>query len=71
MNTPFYGEGAAFRDMAGQIRRGYDVECSSCGKFCDTGCGPCEVPFQLHDYGSRGCSEATGELIAKRHLGVL
>lgn len=39
---PFYGEGAAFRDMAGQIRRGYDVECPRCGEFCDTGSGPCK-----------------------------
>lgn len=26
---------------ASQVRRGYDVECDRCGKFCDTGPGPC------------------------------
>lgn len=34
---------------ASQVRRGYDVECDRCGKFCDTGPGPCqqvgEVPL--------------------------
>lgn len=27
---------------ASQVRRGYDVECDRCGKFCDTGPGPCQ-----------------------------
>lgn len=27
---------------ASQVRRGYDVECDRCGKFCDEGPGPCQ-----------------------------
>lgn len=28
---------------ASQVRRGYDVECNRCGKFCDEGPGPCQL----------------------------
>jgi len=40
-SSRYYGEGAAFRDTAAMIRRGYDVECQICGQWCDTGNGPC------------------------------
>ncbi|MCO7468881.1 hypothetical protein NJG16_02230 [Stenotrophomonas maltophilia] len=36
---------------ASQVRRGYDVECGRCGKFCDEGPGPCQ-PAQAVDFGA-------------------
>ncbi len=35
---------------ASQVRRGYDVECDRCGKFCDEGPGPCQPVGQIVGY---------------------
>jgi len=45
---PSKGDGVSdlsgYLSAASQVRRGYDVECSHCGGFCDDGQGPCEQP---------------------------
>lgn len=42
---------------ASQVRRGYDVACDRCGKFCDAGFGPCQQAGEVQG-GARAQFEA-------------
>lgn len=39
---PMRSDLSGYAVAASQVRRGYDVECDRCGKFCDEGPGPCQ-----------------------------
>lgn len=56
---------------ASQVRRGYDVECDRCGKFCDEGPGPCQPvgepeiwvsPGQLEEHKRRPAGQGSNYL---------
>ncbi|HFF3759560.1 TPA: hypothetical protein ACGCNR_001544 [Stenotrophomonas maltophilia] len=42
VGEPMRSDLSGYAVTASQVRRGYDVECDRCGKFCDEGPGPCQ-----------------------------
>jgi len=42
VEQPMRSDLSGYVVAAAQVRRGYDVECTYCGKFCDAGPGPCQ-----------------------------
>lgn len=48
IGAPVVSDLSGYAVAASQVRRGYDVECDRCGKFCDEGPGPCQ-PAQAVD----------------------
>ncbi|WP_423176287.1 MULTISPECIES: hypothetical protein [unclassified Stenotrophomonas maltophilia group] len=50
VGEPVVSDLSGYAVAASQVRRGYDVECDRCGKFCDEGPGPCQ-PAQDVDLG--------------------
>lgn len=48
VRQPMRSDLSGYAVAASQVRRGYDVECDRCGKFCDVGPGPCQ-PAQAVD----------------------
>jgi|GEM_PF-1363357 len=48
VGEPMRSDLSGYAVTASQVRRGYDVECGRCGKFCDEGPGPCQPVGELH-----------------------
>ncbi|MGE8270339.1 hypothetical protein [Stenotrophomonas geniculata] len=51
VGEPMRSDLSGYAVAASQVRRGYDVECDRCGKFCDEGPGPCQPVGQAVDLG--------------------